>query len=618
MNPKTGDDECPFCGYVYSAPYLPSYLAPGTVLNDRYIIGKLKSYNGESADYIAFDTITEGKVNIKEYMPDAICTRTKGNSVIIVDSNFVPQYKTLLSEFVSLHKTLSKMRSINHVTAVIDMFGDNNTGYAVFDCTGDRTLGDYLKENAGELSFEETKRMIPPILTTISLIHNAGIIHRGICPDNILVDKNNELVLRGFAISEVRTANTVLACDIAAGFAAPEQYSSSNWQDTWTDVYGISAVIYRMLTGITPVDAMTRATTDTLIAPGLINPGVPKHFSAAIMKGLALPHEMRIQTITELVTLLFDEPEWGSERLSSSSTLSITIPEEIKNAAKSNKLNPPQPKKPPEVRRKPPKKRVSRRKIFLATVGVTFVLGLLVLMVIWLIGLEDTSKTEHDTAAVLTGEQTGFSTFRTIPPVTTTTSAPVTTAAAETTNAAPSIIMDNITGKYYEIISTSEAYSRLVFNPVYVYSETVGKGFIISQSIPADTVYKAGDTIDIEVSLGSKFVVIPDFIGLTAADYFTLLNERGIKYEEQKITNSGIMEGYVADIDPDPGMQLDIEEGQTLIVFVAEGAVTTPATTTEPLFPGFGEEEDYIPDFTDDLVTYFENENLVFPGYLND
>ena len=86
MNPRTHDGSvCPVCGYNENAPYLPSYLAPGTVLNDRYLIGKLRSYTGESADYMGFDTITQTKVVIKEYMPDALCSRDKSSSVINVD-----------------------------------------------------------------------------------------------------------------------------------------------------------------------------------------------------------------------------------------------------------------------------------------------------------------------------------------------------------------------------------------------------------------------------------------------------------------------------------------------------------------------------------------------------
>lgn len=73
-------------------------LAPGTVLNDRYIAGKLLSYNGEGATYIGFDKVTGTKVTIKEYMPDTLCSRKKGDPQIVVDPNQLPLYKTYMSD----------------------------------------------------------------------------------------------------------------------------------------------------------------------------------------------------------------------------------------------------------------------------------------------------------------------------------------------------------------------------------------------------------------------------------------------------------------------------------------------------------------------------------------
>ena len=92
-------------------------------------------------------------------------------------------------------------------------------------------------------------KLFPPIFTTLSLIHNAGIIHRGICPENILITVKGEIKLIGFCISSMRTQNTELNAELYSGYAAPEQYNSLEWQGTWTDVYAISAVLYRMLTG---------------------------------------------------------------------------------------------------------------------------------------------------------------------------------------------------------------------------------------------------------------------------------------------------------------------------------------------------------------------------------
>jgi serine/threonine-protein kinase len=624
---EDGKSECPKCGYIYDSPFLPSYLAPGTVLSDRYIIGKLKSYNGESAKYIAFDTITDEKVYVSEYMPDAICSRVKGSPAIIVDTQFVAQYKTLLSEFVSLNKNLSKMRSLNHVAAVTDMFGDNNTGYAVFEYQTAKTMTEYLKENAGEISWEEAKKLIPPLLTTVSLIHNAGIIHRGISPANVLINDKNELILTGFAISEVRTANTVLASEIYTGYAAPEQYNSADWHDTWTDVYGVSALIYRMLTGITPVDALIRTTTDSLVPPNMINPAVPKNVSKAIMHGMMLSHEMRVQNITELVTLLFDQPDYKSERLSSSSTMSIPV-QLLKgsgtnsstgrgNGNNHNHNNNNTGRSTPQ-KSSSGKKRKSRRRIFFATGGITLLVGLCIMMVVLLIYLPDTDSTTL-TGTDVTSLPTSVSSFERIYDAADGEAVETTVTTVTTTVTAPSAIyiMNDITGKNYDIISNSENYRDILFfNPVYEFNDTVPKGDIISQSIPKDGTYKRGDPITVAVSNGPKYVTIPDFVGLTAKDYFTLLNEQGIKYEQQTELTPDIYEGYVVKLSKIAGEQLDNEIGETLIVYVAqnppkssdsaETTVTPPYDDNELMIElPFDWDETTVPLYEDPQITYY-------------
>jgi serine/threonine-protein kinase len=587
MEQKTDGIECPHCGYVYGAPHLPSYLSPGTFLNERYIIGKLLSYNGESGVYLGYDIITKQKVTVREYMPDAICSRTRNELQINVDAKYVAQYKTLLSEFVSLNKKLSKMRSLSHVVAVSDLFGDNNTGYAVSPYINGKTLFAYLKENAGELSFEETKKLFPPILTTLSLVHNEGIIHRGISPETIIINERGEMMITGFAVSEVRTANTILAAEIFSGYAAPEQYGASNWQDTWTDVYGIAAVIYRMVTGVTPPDAQTRLVSDTLIPPAAVNPSVPGYFSNAVMKGLALSHEMRAQTVTELVTLLFDEPDYTSDRLSSSSTMSIPIPKNPPNwKERDNRVS-----EPVKTVSNKSRKRVKRSKVFLAAGGITLLCGALICLIVLLIGMEDESRNPLE----YTDGTSEFSLQTTLPTVTT--APPETTAATTTAEPGAVYIMNDIIGKNYDLISRSEGYQNVVFVPDYIYSETVAKGLIISQSIAKDSPYHQGDEMKVEVSLGNKFAEIPDFIGMTSKEYLSLLNERGIKYEEQEFLTSDILEGYVVKISKNAGETIDNEESEVLIVYVAKNPVKTGGETTSASgFDPFEPDEDFIPE----------------------
>lgn len=576
---------CPNCGYRSDAPHLPSYLEPGILLNDRYVVGKLTSYNGESAEYIGFDTITDSKVVIKEYMPDSLCSRERGSSVINVNPKFMAQYKTFLSEFIELNKTLSKMRTLNHINASLDMFGDNNTAYVIFGCVDGVTLGEYLKENGGELTWEEVKKLFPPIFTTLSLVHNAGLVHRGISPENIIINDRGEMKLTGFSIADARTANTELVSEIYNGYAAPEQYNSSSWQGTWTDVYGISALLYRILTGTAPVDAVSRQPDDNLIEPANINPRIPKHVSRVIMNGLCMNGEMRIQTITELVTQLFEQPEYGSARLSSSSTQTITIPKQRGGGSGGSKKS----------------GAPSRHGLFLMVIAVILCLGMF-LLVMLIILLDDTSDRNPSAG-------TGLSPISGLPDdyteTTTISLAPMTEPPAPASSAPAGnktvYVMNDLTGKNYDVVSKSEAYGNLVFTAEYEYNDEYAKGLIFEQSIKNEDTYEYGAEIAVKVSLGPKYIVIPEYLGMTKKDYFIKLNELGIKYEEQEYETEDTLEGYVYKTEKEAGEKIDVEAGETLIVYAAKNPPKTDPPDTEHVEPVFSNDP-FFPEFTDPVT----------------
>ncbi len=591
MNPKDFDENgmCRICGYYENAPHLPSYLAPGTILNDRYFIGKLKAYNGESADYIGFDTITQTKVTVKEYMPDALCSREKSSSVINVDPRFIAQYKTFMSEFVELNKLLSKMRSLSHIIPVIDMFGDNNTGYVVFNYFESETLGNYLDNNGGKLSWDEVKKLFPPIFTTLSLVHNAGIIHRGISPDNVLINDKGEIKLTGFSISDARTANTELAPEIYSGYAAPEQYNSSNWQGTWTDVYGICALLYRVLTGTVPDDAAIRIANDNLEEPSALNPDIPKNVSKVIMNGLTLNGENRIQTVTELVTQLFEQPQDNSIRLSSSSTQTIAIPKQYGSRG--------------TVSHRKKKKAVSRHGVFIIVIASILGIGMFFLLIMALAMGADTGSADIPPVSGISSGQPDITEETSITAMTNPPPAERTENPSEP-SAKTIYIMNDLTGKNFDVIQHSDGYN-LVFNPIYEYNDTVEKGLIFEQSIAKDENYEDGAEIIVKVSKGPKYVTVPEYVSLSRKDYFNLLNDAGIKYEESEYETSDVKEGYVVKTSKDPGEKIDLEAAEVLTVYIAKNPpqTTTEATTDEPepieTEPPIDDDRDIIISFYD-------------------
>lgn len=599
MDPIDENTEvCPSCGYRTDAPHLPSYLEPGITLNDRYIVGKLRSYNGESAEYIAFDTITENKVLIKEYMPDSLCSREKSSPIIKVNPNFVAQYKTFLSEFIELNKVLSKMRTLNHINAATDMFGDNNTAYVVFGWLEGRTLGEHLKANGGRLTWDEVKRLFPPIFTTISLVHNAGLVHRGISPENIIITDRDELKLTGFCIADSRTANTELVPELYSGYAAPEQYSSADRQGTWTDVYGISALLYRALTGKTPTDAMSRKSNDELPELTKINPNIPRNVSRVIMNGLDVSGETRIQTITELVTQLFEQPEYGSARLSSSSTQTIAIPKQRSggNGGKRKQSSAP-----------------SRHGLFIAVTAVILCLGFFMIMMIIILDDVSGGNSQNTGIAGITGISDGEFAETATPPASIEPMPEQTPPPASASAGNVMIyVMNDLTGKTYDVISKSDAYANLVFKADYEYNDDYAKGLIFNQSIAPNETYEDGSEILVKVSLGPKYIVIPDYLALTKKDYFAKLNELGIKYEEQERLTEDTLEGYVTATSKEPGEKIDVEAGEILTVYVAKNPPRTEPSETLPPpvslpddpFAGFTE-----PAFTEEpdiIITIFD------------
>ena len=300
-----GENICKRCGYDQHATSLANYLKPGTLLHERFLVGKMLAANGEGVTYIGFDTSVECKILIREYFPERLCSRVPNSAAIDVKYEHLAQYKALMAEYTELNKALARLRNLSHLNPAIDMFAENNTTYAVYEYLEGSTLLDYLRENAGELSWNTVRRIFPPLFTTLSLLHNAGVLHRGLSPETIFVTDKGEIKLTGFCISAVRTNDTELDAELFDGYAAPEQYFADRQQGTWTDVYGICAVLYRILTGCRASDAMSRQDYDSLVPPSELNPKIPENVSEGIMKGLLLDGAARVRTITDLVTLLF-------------------------------------------------------------------------------------------------------------------------------------------------------------------------------------------------------------------------------------------------------------------------------------------------------------------------
>ena len=162
-------------------------------------------------------------------------------------------------------------------------------------------LKDFIAQN-GKMSFSLAISMLSPIMSSLSKIHNQGLIHRDISPANIMILNDGTVKLLDFgAAREVGGADEKsLSILLKPGFAPEEQYRTKGHQGPWTDVYALSATMYKMMTGLTPIDAMNRVFSDDIRKITELNPSVTPDQEAIIFKGMAVQQTNRYQSVDEL------------------------------------------------------------------------------------------------------------------------------------------------------------------------------------------------------------------------------------------------------------------------------------------------------------------------------
>lgn len=254
-------DVCPFCGYTTNIEVENAlHMYPGMVLHDKYIIGKVIGYGGFGVTYLAWDTVLQTKVAIKEYLPSEFSTRAVGQTQVTVFSgDKAKQFNDGMEKFVDEAKRLAKFRNENGIVKIFDSFSENGTAYIVMEYLQGETLSQRL-EREKTIPVEEAIQMLMPIIESLNRVHDEGIIHRDIAPDNIFLTNKGEVKLIDFGASRYATTSRSrsLTVIIKPGYSAEEQYRSRGDQGPHTDVYSVGACLYKMITGETPPDAMER------------------------------------------------------------------------------------------------------------------------------------------------------------------------------------------------------------------------------------------------------------------------------------------------------------------------------------------------------------------------
>jgi len=369
-------------------------LPAGTVLDGRYRVVRVIRQGGFGITYEAVHMQSGERCAVKEYFCREICVRlpekgrvqllekedeevptneivrlsdtgsaadpestgqeARAGSVTVADPANLPRFEADRARFLREARILREFAQEPSVVTVLDYFEENGTAYIVMEYLDAKTLREDIRDD-GVWSMETVVHRFGPVMEVLARIHAAGVLHRDISPDNLMVlpDRSLKLIdfgaareMSGLAMREVPDAQdtagrvpgssvsgqrpaaplssggktgspdlsepgqradfspflreTTHSAIYTVGYSAPEQRDPRGVLGSWTDVYGLCGVIWFCLVGRDPEDALSRLLYDELERPSDLGVEILPRAEQVLMQGMALDMDSRIPDMSLL------------------------------------------------------------------------------------------------------------------------------------------------------------------------------------------------------------------------------------------------------------------------------------------------------------------------------
>ena len=314
---------CPECGFDPRKVTGTEYALPlQTILAGKYMVGRVLGQGGFGITYIGWDIALERKVAIKEYYPSGQVSRSPGTRMLTwyTSPNARNARQEGMQMFLKEARKMARLDEIPGVVKVRDLFQENETAYIIMDFVEGQTLKSLLQKG-GPMSWEQAKEIFRPAIQAMEQVHQAGLIHRDLSPDNLMLTHNGAVkILDLGAAKDLNINSGASSMQVAKGGYSPlEQYTQRGGSGPWTDVYAMAATIYSTLTGTLPPNSVDRLESDALRwdLPGLQT--MPAPALNALKRAMEVRSKDRIQSMAELAKGLFaqdktQEPESAPEK----------------------------------------------------------------------------------------------------------------------------------------------------------------------------------------------------------------------------------------------------------------------------------------------------------------
>ena len=297
---------CSYCGFDFDEAEYHSYaIAAGTLINERYVIGKVIGTGGFGVTYLGYDTQGEKVIAVKEYYPHGVAVRSDdGLTLEPLSSANADFYHKGIEKFLHEGKYIAMFENASEIMGFYDVFEENGTAYYVMEHFNGITLKAYT-DKYGRISAQQAVLIAENISAAFDVIHRGGIIHRDVSPDNIMLCRNGSVKLIDFgaARSYVEDDNG-LSVLLKQGFTPLEQYQRNGKQGAWTDIYSLGASLYHALTLCMPDDPMSRFDDDSAFEEQLSR--LPEAVAEFIRRACAVRAKDRYQSAEEFRLALAD------------------------------------------------------------------------------------------------------------------------------------------------------------------------------------------------------------------------------------------------------------------------------------------------------------------------
>ena len=242
----------------------------GRLIDNRYRVRARIARGGMATVYVATDLRLERRVAVK------------------VMHGHLADDIVFQSRFIQEARAAARLAD-PHVVNVFDQGQDGDMAYLVMEYLPGITLRELLREQK-RLSIPQTITIMDAVLSGLSSAHRAGIVHRDVKPENVLLAEDGRIKIGDFGLARATSANTATGQMLLGTIAylAPELVTRGT-ADARSDIYALGIMLYEMLAGEQPykgeqpMQIAYQHATDSVPRPSVKNPGVPEQLDELVL-----------------------------------------------------------------------------------------------------------------------------------------------------------------------------------------------------------------------------------------------------------------------------------------------------------------------------------------------